>query len=157
MTDASGSITLPALPYGNNVLQVLKPVTYTDPVTQEPRTDKPGIEIDAATPAAHGTLNLKVEAQVFPLPDCKCTPWCAIGFGTYNGARTPIYFAGGANGPKGADCGAITVAVTGPDGRSFPIIPGSGKHQSLANPAAGTWTVTTTVCGVSKSCSIEVP
>lgn len=158
-TSLSGGVTLQGLPYGLNMLQLLKSFTYPDPVSQEPRTDKVGLELDAATPGAHGTLNMKVEVQVFPLPNCNCTPWCALGFGAYNGEPTPLYFAGGANAPKGGtpDCGVPEVTVTGPDGKSFPIAAGTGKHQSTPNPAPGLWTVTTKVCGQTKSCSLRIP
>jgi hypothetical protein len=29
---------------------------------------------------------------------CNCTPWCAIGFGTFADGETPVYYSGGAKG-----------------------------------------------------------
>jgi hypothetical protein len=75
-----------------------------------------------------------------------------------DGVQTPIYFSGGANGPEDApaNCGPVQVTVTPPNGNPFSIKAGSGKHQNSGrNPAPGVWTVTTTVCGQSKSCSIN--
>jgi hypothetical protein len=57
-----------------------------------------------------------------------------------------------------ADCGQPKVTVTPPVGAPFSIAVGTSLHQnSGANPASGTWTVTTTVCGRSKSCMVTVP
>ena len=91
---------------------------------------------------------------------CNCTPWCAIGFGSLPGGQTPVYYAGGANPPKNgtADCDQPQVTVTPPSGTTYSITPGSSRHQNSGpNPASGTWTVTTTVCGQSKSCTVTVP
>jgi hypothetical protein len=110
---------------------------------------------------SYANVQLKVEVQVFPPPPaCNCSPWCAIGFGTLNGTQTPVYFSGGANPPKGVppSCGQPQVTVTPPNGPPFDIKPGTGRHQNSGpNAAAGTWTVTTTVCGQSKSCTLTVP
>jgi hypothetical protein len=90
---------------------------------------------------------------------CNCTPWAAIGFGYSSSGQTPVYYSGGANAPKtGANCGTISVTVTPPSGASFPIMPGTSRRQnSGANAASGLWTVTTEVCGLIKTVSIEVP
>ena len=98
--------------------------------------------------------------QVTNAIDCTCTPWCAIGFGSLDGGQTPVYYAGGANAPKNdtSNCDVPQVTVTTPSGTTYPIRPGSSRHQnSGANPASGNWTVTTTVCGQSKSCTVTVP
>ena len=91
---------------------------------------------------------------------CNCTPWCAIGFGTLPGGLTPVYYAGGANPPKDAppSCDVPEVKVTTPNGTTYPIIAGSARRQNSGpNPASGDWTVTTSVCGQSKSCTVTVP
>ena len=84
----------------------------------------------------------------------------AAGFGTVAGGQTPVYFSGGANPPKTgtADCGQIQLTVTNPAGVTTPIVPGTSHHQNSGpNPASGTWKVTVTVCGKTKTCTIDVP
>lgn len=156
---SNSTFTLDSLPWGINLVQFFKSFTYTDPTSGQSRTDKVGIELPVTNQNAHADIQLKVEVKLFPLTNCNCTPWCAIGFGTINGGRTPIYYAGGANSPKGvpANCDVPQVTVTPPNGAPFQIRPGTGRHQNTPNPASGTWTVTTTVCGQTKSCSITVP
>jgi hypothetical protein len=91
---------------------------------------------------------------------CNCTPWCAIGFGTGTLGQTPVYYSGGANSPKGvpATCDAPTITVTPPSGKPYEIRSGTGRRQSSGpDPASGDWTITTTVCGQSKSATVTVP
>lgn len=158
-TGSGGSFLLGGLPWGTNLIAMMKSITFVDPGTGSNRTETTGIEILAPATNSYGAVQFKVEAQVWPPPPaCNCSPWCAIGFGTFNGAQTPIYFSGGANPPKGVPptCGQPQVTVTTPSGTTFPITPGTNRHQN-SNPSPGTWTVTTTVCGQTKSCSVTVP
>jgi hypothetical protein len=158
--DNGGNFIMKSLPFGDNLLQIIKTFLVTDPVTGERGTNLATFDILVPIVKAYGTLNFKVEMQAFTIPLCNCSPWCSIGFGTLDGVNTPIYFSGGANPPKGgpASCGAVEVTVTGPDGSTFQLKAGKGKHQnSGANPMPGTWKVTTKVCGQEKTCSITYP
>jgi hypothetical protein len=156
-TDNTGNYTMKFLPFGESIIQFLKTINVPDG-NGGSSTGVATIDILVPTIKSYGTLNFKVDFQVIKIPNCPCTPWASIGFGTLDGTQTPIYFSGGANGAKGADCGPIDVTVTPPNGKTFKIRPGSGKHQnSGANPAPGTWTVTTTVCGQSKSATVTFP
>lgn len=163
-TFTDGSFSLYGLPRGTNIIGLLKPITFTDPTTGSNRTEKVGLNIEV--PASNPTnifykmLQFQVSILWFPLPACNCTPWCAIGTGTIEGGQTPVFYAGGAIPPNSgpADCGQVQVTVTPPNGPPFSITPGSARHQNSGpEPASGTWTVTTTVCGQSKQASITVP
>jgi hypothetical protein len=146
-TDSDGAFGFPRLPWGQNVIAVSSPI---------------GATLDVVLPATNNTAaNLKVAmAAAGPTNACNCLPWCAIGFGSLPGGQTPIYYSGGANPPKAgpANCGEVLVTVTPPSGAKFPIVPGTSRHQNSGpNPAPGVWTVTTTVCGQTKSCTITFP
>jgi hypothetical protein len=160
-TAGDGSFLLGLLPWGDNLIAVTKSITFVDPGTGSNRTETAGIEIVAPATNSYGAVQLKVEAQVWPPPPaCNCSPWCAIGFGTFNGVQTPVYFSGGANPPKGVppNCGQPQVTVTPPGGAPSPIKPGTGRHQNSGpNPTSGKWTVTTTVCNQTKTCTVTVP
>lgn len=155
-----GTFDLSNFPWGNSLFAMMKSFTFVDPTTGANRTERAQIEIEVPVIVPDGFLQFKVEMQVFVSPVCNCTPWCSIGFGTINGSQTPVFYGGGAIPPKGvpAQCDAPQVTVTTPTGATFPIRAGTGRHQNSGpNPASGTWTVTTTVCGQSRSCSITVP
>ena len=163
-TFSDGSFSSYVLPRGTNLIALTKPITFVDPATGTNRTETVGlnIEVPASNPTnlLYAMLQFKVAMLLFALPACNCTPWCAIGVGTLNSAQTPVFYGGGAIPPKSgpANCGAVQVTVTPPSGVTYSITSGSGKHQNSGpNPAAGTWTVTTTVCGQSKQASITVP
>lgn len=163
MTLYDGSFSFYGLPRGTNIVAVTAPLSFVDSSgSNQTQSVGVNIEVPATSPTniSYQMLQFKMDPQVFVVPACNCTPWCAIGVGTLNGAETPVFYAGGAfppqNGP--ADCGQVQVTVTPPNGVAYPITPGSSKHQNSGpNPATGTWTVTTTVCGVSKQSSITVP
>jgi hypothetical protein len=159
-TDNSGNYILKLLPFGDNLLQMVKTFLVTDPVTGALGTNLATFDIVVPIIKAYGTLNFKVEMESASIPFCNCTPWCSIGFATLDGTATPIYFSGGANPPKGgpASCGSVEVTVTRPDGSILQLKAGKGKHQnSSASPMPGTWKVTTKVCGQEKTCSITYP
>jgi hypothetical protein len=158
--DDKGNYVMNFMPFGDNLIQIIKTFLITDPVTGEKGTNLATFDLVVPIIKAYGTLNLKVEMQTFQIPLCNCTPWCSIGFGAYDGTTTPIYFSGGANPPKAgpASCGAVEVTVTRPDGSILPLKAGKGRHQnSGANPMPGTWKVTTKVCGQEKTCTIDYP
>ncbi len=160
-TGSDGSFLLGGLPWGTNLIAMMKSITFVDPGTGSNRTETASVEVLVPATNSYAAVQLKVEAQVFPPPPaCNCSPWCAIGFGTLNGVQTPVYFSGGANPPKGVPptCGEPIVTITPPGGAALPITPGTGRHQNSGpNPAFGAWTVTTTVCGQTKSCTVMVP
>jgi len=147
LSDSLGGYSFPRLPAGYNLISVTNPV---------------GASLNLALNASsNAVVNLKVAFAADPPVTnvCNCTPWCAIGFGTQPDGTTPIYFAGGANSTKNGDkCDPAVVTVTPPKGPAFTITPGSHhRHNSGPNPAAGTWQVTTTVCGHSRTATITVP
>ena len=148
-TGLLGGYSFDRLPWGMNVVTV---------------SNKIGASLNVEVPATtNAVVGIKVAMDAAPPGTnavCNCTPWCAIGFGTVAGGQTPVYFSGGANPPKDgtANCGAIQVTVTSPAGVTTPIVPGTSHHQNSGpNPAAGTWKVTVTVCGKTKTCMIDVP
>lgn len=148
-TDPAGAFALPRLPWGMNLIAITNPI---------------GASLNVVVPATNNTavtFKVAMVAAAGPVTNaCNCTPWCAIGFGSLPGGQTPVYYAGGANSPKDApaNCGQPQVTVTPPSGATYSIMPGSARHQNSGpDPASGTWTVTTVVCGQTKSCTITVP
>ena len=162
-SDFNGNYTFPWLPRGMNLIAINKAITYVDPGSGSNRTENVGVNVVVPATNSVSAAQLKVDMGVGVGPGtngCNCTPWCAIGTGSLNGAQMPVYFSGGAIPPKvgPADCGQPQVTVTPPVGATYSIAVGTNLHQnSGANPASGTWTVSTTVCGRSKSCTVTVP
>jgi hypothetical protein len=150
VTDAAGSFNFnDRVPEGMNTLTASNPDGAELPI-DIPTTDNTTFDwlIEEAADTNVVATNL-----------CNCTPWAAIGFGYSSSGQTPVYYSGGANAPKtGANCGDISVTVTPPSGVAFPIVPGTTRRQnSGGNPASGIWSITTTVCGKSKTATIDVP
>lgn len=154
LTDLKGAYSFGRMPYGSNAIGITNAAgnASLDIILSTSQNVVAAVKaaMDAAAVAAT------------PTNACNCTPWCAIGFATFpSGARTPVYYSGGANPPKvgAANCGEVSVTVTPPGGGApIPLKPGTGRHQNSGpNPAAGTWTVTTVVCGITKTCTITVP
>lgn len=147
-TDTNGAFSLPRLPWGTNLITI---------------SNAAGATLNLAVPAATNTVaNFRVAMEAAPPATnaCHCTPWCAIGFGSVSGELTPVYYAGGANGATNgpSDCDQPIVTVTTPSGTSYPITPGSSRHQNTGpGPASGAWTITATVCGQTNSCTVTVP
>jgi len=137
-------------PKGMNVYKITNPI---------------GASLSVAAKVTNNTVVNYVVAMAAvtnppPTNVCNCTPWCAIGYGTLPGGLTPVYYSGGANSPKSGavGCDQPKVSVTPPSGKSFPIKSGSNRRQNSGpNPAAGTWTVTATVCGQIKTATVTVP
>ena len=87
-----------------------------------------------------------------PPPVCLCTPWCGVMGGTVGGVQK-VSAAGGANGTCG---GTPQVTLTGPGiAGQLTLIP--GKEIQIDPAQDGTWTVTSTVCGTTKSVQITLP
>jgi hypothetical protein len=162
-TDFNGGYFIPWLPRGLNLISIGKAITFTDPSTSSNRTENVAVNVIVPATNTMAVAQLKVDMVVDATPKtnaCNCTPWCAIGTGNLNGTQTPVYFSGGAFPPQSgpADCDQPQVTVTPPGAAAYTITAGTDLHQnSGANPASGTWTVTTTVCGRSKSCTVTVP
>ncbi len=167
MTLFDGSFSFYSLPRGTNIIAVTKPVTFVDSSTGSNRTESVGvnIEVPATNPTNIFYQMLQFKADAGNCSNCQpanCRPWCAIGVGTLKWSPDACLFGMERflpqNGP-GRSGGQVQVTVTLPNGVAYPIhMPGSTKHQnSGGNPANGTWTVTTTVCGQSKQASITVP
>jgi hypothetical protein len=155
-TDFSGTYSLPRMPLGENLISV------TNPIGACLNVEISNTNNTATNAYTAATIKVAMVAAPLAAPTniCNCTPWCAIGFASVSGGQTPVYYAGGANSPSSGtpDCGQPQVTVTPPGGVPFSITPGtSHRHNSGANPAAGTWTVTAVVCGQSKSATITVP
>jgi hypothetical protein len=155
-SDFGGTYSLPRLPLGINWLSYSNSngANLNLAVSNSVNTSS-----NAFTPAM-----VKIAMAAAPLVaatnSCNCTPWVAIGFATLPDGRSPVYYAGGANAPNGGtpDCGQPVVTVTPPAGAPFTISAGSGHHHnSGANPASGTWTVTAVVCGQTKTATVTVP
>jgi hypothetical protein len=138
------------LPLGVNLISITNPIGASLNVEV----------VNTNTATNYMAANFKVAMAVGPpvTNACNCTPWCAIGVGT--GYTTPVFYSGGANNPASGtpSCGTAVVTVTPPSGPPITIKPGSGRDQNSGpNPAFGTWTVSSTVCGVTKTASITVP
>ncbi len=145
-----GMYQIPRMPLGISVF------TLTDPVVKaslDVEVDNSNNVVENWVTDMEGDTNEVTNA-------CNCTPWCAIGFGTGTLGQTPVYYSGGANSPKGvpATCDTPTITVTPPSGKPYEIRSGTGRRQSSGpDPASGDWTITTTVCGQSKSATVTVP
>jgi hypothetical protein len=86
-----------------------------------------------------------------PPPACGCAPWCAMMAGIVDGVEQ-LEISGGANGSCGQQA---VVQITPPSGLSFTL---SAGQTLLETPAAdGTWTVTSTVCNMTKTAQITIP
>jgi uncharacterized repeat protein (TIGR01451 family) len=96
-------------------------------------------------------INVKVELpKIIPKPPCNCVPWCGIVGGTFNGVQKVV-----AGGGKRGDCtDAPVVVVTGPGGINEGLL---GKRKTYSPAANGTWKVTSTICGQTKTCEITLP
>ena len=160
-TATDGTFYVAGLLWGQNLVTFANSITFIDAGTGKNRTETAAAEVVVPAEVPYGSMQVKVVVQIFPPPPaCNCSPWCAIGFGTINGSQTPVYYSGGANPPYNAPptCDIPLVTVTPPNGPPFAISSGSGRHQNSGpNPASGTWTVTTVVCGQTKTATITVP
>jgi hypothetical protein len=89
-------------------------------------------------------IEAKVELpEVEQKPPCNCVPWCGIVGGTFGGVQKVV-----AGGGKRGDCtDAPVVNVTGPGAINLPI---NGKPRRFNPTANGTWTVTATICGITR-------
>jgi hypothetical protein len=148
-TDVTGAFSfLSRLPWGMNLLNFTNPVGASLNIAVR-NTNNNVVAVKLGMAGGGKSTNA-----------CNCTPWCAIGFGTFADGATPVYYSGGANPPSSGtpDCGQAVVSVTTPGGVTFPITSGTQGHQNSGdNPAPGTWIVTAKVCGQTNSATITVP
>jgi hypothetical protein len=155
-TDFSGTYSLSRMPIGLNWLSLSNSIGASLNIGITNTDNTPTNSYTAAMIKAV----MAADPPVSPTNVCNCTPWCAIGFASVAGGQTPVYYAGGANNPNSGtpDCGTPTVTVTPPVGAPFTISAGPGHHHNSGpNPTSGTWTVTTVVCGKTKTASVTVP
>jgi hypothetical protein len=139
------------LPLGLNLISITNPIGASV-----------NVEVMNTNTTNYIMANFKVAMAVAPpvTNACNCTPWCAIAFGSGYGGQTPVFYSGGANNPGSGtpDCGQPVVTVTPPSGPPITIKQGSNHDQNSGpNPAFGPWTVSCTVCGVTKTATITVP
>ena len=161
VTDLTGYYSFSWLPQGLNMFTITDPKTGAALNLGMPVTNNPTPPTNNPTPtiviATAGSTNVATNTVTNV---CNCTPWCAIGYATSASGMTPVYYSGGANGPGGdtSNCGTAVVTVTPPSGAPFSIRPGTrGRQNSGPNPASGTWTVVATVCGQTKTATVDVP
>ncbi len=106
----------------------------------------------AVTPgnAAQVVINQVEFSQPPGQTPCQCTPWCGLLGGTVEGVPQVAAFGG-----KNGTCDEVAeVTITTPDGTRI----SNPKQRVSFRPAPnGTYSVTSTVCGVTRTCSITLP
>jgi hypothetical protein len=101
-------------------------------------------------------FSIKVDFEIdtnTPPTACGCNPWCAVMAGLVDGVEQ-LEISGGANGSCAPPEEAV-VEVTPPTGAPFTIPAGQTVVKKPASD--GTWIVTSTVCGVTKTSQITIP
>ncbi len=153
-TGGTGNFTFTNVPLGIVDLMVCSHVQVMDTNTSQSSFFDVffPIELDLAAPAGSSNLKQDIVAQVIKPPVCDCVPWCGIVGGTVNGVQKVV--AGGGKHPPNCN-GQATVTITGPGGVQVNL--GQGGRQTFSPAANGTWTVTSTVCGITKTCTITLP
>jgi hypothetical protein len=151
-TDGQGNFRLENVPAGEVPLSFWSFYSLSNSVTGQIEHHR--IRITVFVTLAVGQ-ELVVEAKVeLPeeeeKPPCNCVPWCGIVGGTFGGVQKVV-----AGGGKRGDCAdAPVVRVSGPGGINLPI---AGKPRRFDPAANGTWTVTATICGITKTCRVTLP
>ena len=87
-----------------------------------------------------------------PPPLCLCTPWCGVMGGTVGGVQM-VVAEGGANGT----CGDTPLVKLSGPGIAGQLTLTPGKRIQIDPAQDGTWTVTSTVCGTTKTVTITLP
>ncbi len=153
-TSTNGTVALTNVPAGSVPLVFSKLIALTDNNTGERKVVAVSITWDVVL-IAGATLQVPVKidmspsGELPPLP-CACVPWCGIMGGVVNGVQTVV-----ASGGKLGTCVEdVQVTITGPGGIS---VTNSGQRQKFSPAADGTWTVTSTICSVTKTCTITLP
>ncbi len=148
--------TVHGIPPGLVALVATKTVQVTDTMTGQSESYITLLDLvmDVAN-ALTTDANLKsdVQVEVVPLtPECRCNPWAGVLGGTVGGAQK-VSIGGGSIGK--CEEGAV-VQITGPGGISVTLGP-KEKRRTFEPAASGTWTVTSTICGKSKTATIALP
>ena len=155
-TDTNGSCTLSNAPLGAVKLEVGKEVQTTNATSGQVSTFELMVDLDITNLIAQTEILLRVAEEELTATPCDCSAWCGIIGGTINGVQTVV-----ASGGKLGFClDEPEVTITGPGGVNvaFPAAPiPRRKREKFAPAANGTWTVTVSVCGKSKTCSITLP
>jgi hypothetical protein len=151
-TGVNGDFTLPNVPAGEVPISFEQLVIVSNIVSGQ--IEFIWIRVVAfvtLTPGGQVVINVEVELPMeIPKPPCNCIPWCGIVGGTFDGVQKVV-----AGGGKRGDCvDAPVVVVTGPGGINEGLL---GKRKTYSPAANGTWKVTSTICGQTKTCEITLP
>lgn len=141
-------------PQGSTSFQIARETTLTDPGTGQAAIYRNAIDVyvNLATQAIIASIKARIEAAAFPPPPCLCAPWAGGVGGTIGGVQK-IVLGGGANG-KCDD--QPVVHITGPGGVDVTLGP-KEKRRAFEPAANGEWTVTSTVCGKTKTVTLTLP
>lgn len=151
----AGTFSLHLVPLGQTELAVSKRVQVPDPETKQTNAVILSVPI-VLTLTDQAEIELKADEDVLTALPCDCSAWCGIVSAVVNGLQT----VAAAGGKLGFCLEEPEVTITGPGGVEvrFPAVPIPRRKRETFSPAAsGTWTITTTVCGQTKSCSVTVP
>jgi hypothetical protein len=139
--DARGAYQLDPLPNGINNIRGWATLPYKDPKTGTPRGQYVGVMFPLASIKRYENFNATLNAQVFPPADSVYVPWLAIGYGSFDGAKPVIYYAGGVGAPDGTsrtDSGLQLWRID-PKGVGIEIRPGPSEDNVKENPEPGIW------------------
>ena len=159
-TDSGGNFTFANVPVGKVNIDSFFDI-FTQIGLQTNNSESQRIDIDILIPpgVSPQPVQLKMDPPgpvtvPPPPPPCTCTPWCGI-IGGFVGGYLEVGAGGGVY-PKGCDDnGTASVTITGPGGITVNL--GKGGRKSFFDAPAGVWTVTSTACGMTKTCSITLP
>lgn len=146
---SNGSFTFGRVSEGINELTFIKPVEV---ITETGQTIQTNITITVSVDvrgAQNVTVQVKVEIDIGPQPPppCECRPWCGLAAMTINGVPTVV-----AGGGKIGKCNEEPqVAITGP---TVVEVFRRNERRTYRPAANGVWTVTSTICGLTKRCQI---
>lgn len=152
--DFNGLFMFTNVPQGLVDVQLVSPVQVIDMVTSEVSEFPVTLPIPVS---AYGAASMDVKAEIVaqvikPPPPCDCVPWCGVVGGTVDGVQK-VVIGGGKYKPN---CnGVAVVTISGPGGVKVNL--GQGGRKTFSPAADGTWTVTSTVCGITRTCSITLP
>jgi hypothetical protein len=152
-TQTDGAFTVPGVPAGTFDVLVYRRTLVVEPATGKVETFLDAVPVEVEV-AEGGQASIEIQKVEFSgradRPPCGCTPWCGIIAGTVNGIPQVSAF-GGAQGPCSAQA---TVTISAPDGTEVT----NPARRKIFKPAGnGTWTVTSAVCGITKTCTIALP
>jgi hypothetical protein len=152
----NNTFSLTDAPTGVVELTVEKRVEVVNPDTGRTNREPVSIEVVITNAAPANPIAMKVDIAPVVSKPCLCTAWCGIAAATVGGVQTVV-----AGGGKFGTCEVdVQVVVTGPGGVETPVtLSSNGRRgrKSFSPAANGVWTVTTTICGVSKTCTVVLP